>query len=72
VSSELELDEVLLVTKSSMDRANTIMNEAKMAGPSIGSSTRNIAPMGGAPRSMAASSYSLPIPNRRPRITTTT
>ena len=49
--------------------ANTIATLAKIAGESIGNSTRRIAPIGVAPRSMAASSYCLPIDSIRARTT---
>ena len=60
------------MTKSSIDRANTIVNAAKIAGASTGSSTRRSASSGGAPRSIAASSRSGPTLKMRPRSTTTT
>ncbi len=45
-----------LMTKSSIEMANTMANEEKMAGASNGSSTLRKACTGDAPRSMAASS----------------
>ena len=59
------------MTKSSMTSAKTSTALAKMAGISIGSSTRRTAPIGEAPRSMAASSYCLPIVSSRARTMTT-
>jgi hypothetical protein len=55
-----------------MEMAKAIMRLAQMAGVSIGSSTILIACHCDAPRSMAASSYSLPTANRRPRTIITT
>jgi len=55
------------ITKSSMTSANTRTALAKMAGYSSGRRTRRRAWVGDAPRSMAASSYSLPIDNSRAR-----
>jgi hypothetical protein len=50
-----------------MTSAKTSTALVKMAGASSGSSTWRSARTGEAPRSMAASSYSLPISSRRPR-----
>jgi hypothetical protein len=61
-----------VITKSSMEMAKAIMRLAQMAGVSMGTSTILIACHCDAPRSMAASSYSLPIANRRPRTIITT
>src|SRR2546423_678853 len=55
------------MTKSSIESANTITALARMAGARSGSSTRRSARTGDAPRSIAASSYSLPIDSRRAR-----
>ena len=59
------------MTKSSMTSANTSTALAKIAGISIGNSTRRTAPMGVAPRSMAACSYCLPMVISRARTITT-
>jgi hypothetical protein len=48
------------------------MRAAKIAGASRGNRTIRIACVGDAPRSIAASSYSFPMANRRPRTTITT
>src|ERR1700753_3782425 len=61
-----------VTTKSSIDSANTISRLATIAGISSGTSTRRSACTGVAPRSRAASSYWLPIDDRRPRMITTT
>ena len=61
-----------VTTKSSMLRANTVSRLAAIAGASSGSSTRRIRSHGGAPRSAAASSTSLPIITSRPRTISTT
>ena len=66
------LDSHWLITKSSIEIANTIAALATIAGISSGSSTFHSATAGLAPRSAAASSYSRPMLNMRPRTITTT
>jgi hypothetical protein len=62
----------VVITKSSIEIAKTIIALAKMAGASSGRRTRRSAPAGDAPRSIAASSYSRPMANSLPRTTMTT
>ena len=66
------LERYWVTTKSSIESAKTTAALAMIAGASSGSSTRSNWSCGGAPRSAAASSYSLPIDTRRPRTMTTT
>ena len=66
------MDSHWLITKSSIEIANTIAALAMIAGSSSGISTSHSAAPGDAPRSAAASSYDLPIENSRPRTITTT
>ena len=66
------LDRYCVMTKSSIEIANTTAALATIAGASSGSSTRSSWSRGGAPRSAAASSYSGPIETSRPRTITTT
>src|SRR6478752_252614 len=54
------------ITKSSIEIAKQMAAPATIAGVSSGSSTLTSATRGDAPRSAAASSYCLPIENRRP------
>ena len=61
-----------LITKSSIEMANTIIRLERIAGSSSGSSTSHSVSHGVAPRSAAASSYCRPIENSRPRTMTTT
>src|SRR5262249_62072985 len=72
VSQSAPQDSHWLITKSSIEMANTIIRLERIAGSSSGSSTSLSVSQGVAPRSAAAPSHWRPIGNSRPRTIPTT